>query len=705
MSAPGNVDTRARLLTFLFWGGIALAPLAALLLIFAGSSTTGLRFAAIIAIIAVVAAGLSITMRRDTSTKLDLEETLLDEIDMLRDDVRVDITTAARATHRALADKVQSLQETIEHLRRQAEAARAAAQRPQIQAIHPGMPRRPGIAAGPGGVVHTETVQVTTRHTIVDPGDAEDGYSPGVYRTRPAPPRSAAEDRGYRVHTPPDEDPRSWGERWHDGGRRHDDRPPRDEGPAPRAVTASRDESWTEQRLREYATRRPSDPYPDSGEIPEARRSYHDDPGDDDGWSGMRVGDRWAEVRSDEHGRELRMGERRAAVRTDETGTQLRIVDRWSSVRQDIPGTGRYTDDYENTGETRRQRRQREEAAELVAADRRLRRQSTFVPVDDSGHWPEVSRPALPSSVSDSPARYDDRDRARDDRSRDDRDRDDRARGDRYRDDRSRDDRYRDDRDRDDRDRDDRDRDDRARDRDDDDRLRDDRAGAQSHLDQLRSIDRVPRSHESRRDGYRDDPREDERRADRSYRDEQRLDGIRRDDRRDGDSRRSGSRPDDGYGAERRPDDLRRSGPRRSEPRRDEYRDAYRDEPRRGDARRDIPRRVDARRDETRRDDPRRGDARRDDPRRDDARRDVPRQDGYRGDESPVGQSRAARSAEARRPATPASQARPEVPRQRAGQASRRDDRDDDRWEREPSGQRAIARRRLDFEVTDDRWR
>ena len=62
---------------------------------------------------------------------------------------------------------------------------------------------------------------------------------------------------------------------------------------------------------------------------------------DSDRITGVRTGDRWASVRSDERGRELRMGERRAAVRADESGTELRIEDRWAAVRRDEPRSRR----------------------------------------------------------------------------------------------------------------------------------------------------------------------------------------------------------------------------------------------------------------------------------------------------------------------------------------------------------------------------
>lgn len=585
---------RARLLTFLFWGGIALAPLAALLLIVVGSSTTGLRFAAIIAIIAVVAVGLSITMRRDAaSTKLDLEETLLDEIDMLRDDVRADITTAARATHKALAEKVQSLQETIEYMRRQVEAARAAAEveRPAIRPSVPTPPRRvAGPPATPPGVVrHTETVQVTTRQTIVDPVDDERGaYSPGVYGTRPAPARPAsarpaAGDRDEYERARPARD--GWDDRGRGpGDRSHEDQPRevrRDERPARdtsreddlRAawtITAAREESWTEQKLREYAAGRTTDPYPDSGDIREPVRSRatdRDDPGDEDRWSAMRAGDRWAEVRSDDRGRELRMGERRAAVRSDETGTQLRIVDRWSSVRQENPSPSSYAQEDEHTGETRRERRRREEAS---GGDRR-----------DSGPddvpLRSTSRPALPAA---------DESRALESRAHGDRAWDLGSRADRFRDDPSHA------------------------------PVKDGRSWEERFSGEL------PRA------GRADDP-------------------YGRDERSRDDRRSEGRAPSGRVAEARTPqgDPPREARPPRTSvedswpPRRDEPREPRRDDPR------DQPRR-----DEARRDEPRRDETRRDQPRRDEARRVEPRRDDGRPDARDIPQQRVPRS---QRPAVP----------------------------------------------------
>lgn len=272
------LERGGKALTVVFWVGIALAPVAAgLLMISQGAGA--LKMAAVLAILAVVLIGLSLVLKRDAErVRIELEEILLDEIDVLRDDVRDDIATASRATHRALADKIAIMQQTIENLRGQLDAMRG---------VIPGIPqphlRSPNGAGGrgaaqrpaapgqpPHGVVrHTETVQVTTRHTIVDPAD---------------------ERAGGRVHGQP-------GKPSYSGSRREDRDRPR-----------GREDSWE----RANPVRRGAGP----GE---------------EGYT--RSGDRWASVRSDDRGRELVMGEHRQAVRAD--GREMHVEDRWASVRRD----------------------------------------------------------------------------------------------------------------------------------------------------------------------------------------------------------------------------------------------------------------------------------------------------------------------------------------------------------------------------------
>ncbi|HEX6970426.1 MAG TPA: hypothetical protein VF174_16660 [Micromonosporaceae bacterium] len=287
------------LLTVLFWIGVGLAAIAAVLLLVADSNGL-LRIAAVLALLSVVLIGLSVSLRGDAGSLRDeLEEVLFEEIDGLHRDVRKDIETAARATHRSFGEKLQALQSQVELLREQLaagypqpvggaavppgghaptadpepagngpghawESGRSDAARHRGVDGHPGGDVRPGVPEPPGrarfgrpagaaavarpptGVVrHTETVQVT-RHTIVGSGDEPSG---AVTYGRAAPPRQPLTD-------------------------------------------AADETGWT------------------------------------DGWTS----DRWAAAHADERGREFRVGERRAAIRADEAGMELRVEDRWAAA-------------------------------------------------------------------------------------------------------------------------------------------------------------------------------------------------------------------------------------------------------------------------------------------------------------------------------------------------------------------------------------
>lgn len=309
-------DTRddqrgARVFSVLFWIGVALAPIAALIML-VGSGTTSLRVSVGVVILSVILIGVSITLRRDSEgLRTELEDTIFDEVDGLRADVRDDITHAAQATHRAFGEKLQYLLDQLEATRAELDATRAqvdvmrhggAHQPPQQRHAAPAPAQAPQMAQGtarpgmpPGVVRHTETVQVTTRHTVMDPHD--DGPRGTTYGTRVATPRGG----GQQPH---------------------------------------HEESWTDQRLREQFDRRRES---EQAEHWRPRESYEerwpapapalDD--DDDRRPGVRAGDRWASVRSDDRGRELRMGERRAAWHSDGSGTELRIEDRWAAVRRE----------------------------------------------------------------------------------------------------------------------------------------------------------------------------------------------------------------------------------------------------------------------------------------------------------------------------------------------------------------------------------
>ncbi|MEU4470780.1 hypothetical protein [Micromonospora sp. NPDC023888] len=488
MPAPATSDARRQpqLLTVLFWAGVALAPVAALILLVADGNGP-LRFAAVLAIVAVVLIGLSIALRPDGEGARADE--LLDEIEELRQELRTEIATAAQRGSQAL-DQAHRAQEGIAAVRRRLDASGAAlagaapagaapvaeppgpgrarvpgveppvdnapvarsrvqapgdappgrawvsgpddasrwgrsahqdddepaypreAAEPRATARTYGAPRpadtaygsarprehdRPEPAPRPVGVVrHTETVHVTTRHTVVDGGPAEPaGRYDSEYPGRWTPPaqewtrgggtderaRSAGRSRGEPGEHPRaahDDrrrpgDNRAWGAQpstagepeW-TGAREASGRSADRNGPDGHEPgwTGRRDEpEWTDPR---DAYAQPDEPGPAvrSHHAPERPTSGAWDSPDDRGWSAerdragagapqpgpalraddtgeywsqLRAGDRWAAVRDDENGRELRVGERRAEVRADATGTEYRVADRWAEVRHEEP--------------------------------------------------------------------------------------------------------------------------------------------------------------------------------------------------------------------------------------------------------------------------------------------------------------------------------------------------------------------------------
>jgi hypothetical protein len=294
-----------KLLPALFWSGVGLTPIAALLLLI-GSGTGSIRFAVVLVLVSMVLIGVSITLRRESeSVRTELQETIFDEIDVMRGDVRNDIGHAVQATHRAFGEKMQYLLDQLEATRAELQSTRG-----QLEALHHASPGRagaqiPGQRQGvpPGLVRHTETVQVTTRHTVMDPHEE----------------RAGAHGSRQAIHN---------GQNGHSYG----------------------DDSWSDQRLRDQLERRreASEPISPSGwrESPEERWAA---PVSDER-NGMRAGDRWASLHSDDRGREFRVGERRAAMHSDGYGgTELRIEDRWAAVRRehglDGPGWGSGYDD------------------------------------------------------------------------------------------------------------------------------------------------------------------------------------------------------------------------------------------------------------------------------------------------------------------------------------------------------------------------
>ncbi|MEV6523480.1 hypothetical protein AB0M43_16135 [Longispora sp. NPDC051575] len=128
---------------------------AALLLLSQGGGP--LRVAAALAILSIVLIGLSITLRRDTGgVTAEMEATLVEELELLREDVRDDIRTAAKATHAALLREVQTL-------RGEVDALRGGRPQPGPVTATASVP----VPQASGLVHHTETVQVTTRQTTL----------------------------------------------------------------------------------------------------------------------------------------------------------------------------------------------------------------------------------------------------------------------------------------------------------------------------------------------------------------------------------------------------------------------------------------------------------------------------------------------------------------------------------------------------------
>jgi hypothetical protein len=154
--------------TVLLWAGIGVAPVAGGLLVIGGGSGL-VRVGGLLAMVAIVLLGSSVVMARRQSA---IETYVVDEVEQLREDLRSDISHAAKMTHRAMADRLIALSDTVEALRGQMEVLRAHVERTQLA-----VPQQPPAAAPPQAaskpvVRHTETVQVTTRKTeVVDDHD------------------------------------------------------------------------------------------------------------------------------------------------------------------------------------------------------------------------------------------------------------------------------------------------------------------------------------------------------------------------------------------------------------------------------------------------------------------------------------------------------------------------------------------------------
>jgi hypothetical protein len=336
----------------LLWTGVGLAPVAALMVLFGGDSTGLVRLAVLLAVVAVVLIGVSMALRRDPEAVRDqVEDMLFEELDVLRDDLRADITTAAKATHKAFGEKVVNLHQSVEALRGQVDNLRVRVERgpapaqsasqsiPSVPPVAAQVPPPPNVVGSHGVVRHTETVKVT-RQTIVDQNDSGRGTVYGSSRAPespsiPAQRRSSADDEG-ESWTEQLLRQRLGEERFSGGGGFGPDR-----GSYSSESRYGSEDRYSSDSLYSSTGRYgPDDRYSADGYGADdrtggQRRAPELDEPDSDRITGIRASDRWASARSDDRGREFRMGERRASMQADESGTEVRIEDRWAAVRRE----------------------------------------------------------------------------------------------------------------------------------------------------------------------------------------------------------------------------------------------------------------------------------------------------------------------------------------------------------------------------------
>ncbi|MGW0431913.1 hypothetical protein ACWDV4_05130 [Micromonospora sp. NPDC003197] len=261
---------RKPLLTMLFWAGVGLAPIAALLLL-VGDGNAVLRIAAVLAILTVVLIGLSIALRPSTDALRDeLEELVFDEIDELREGLRKDIETAARATHKAFGEKLQVLYQSVEAGRGAPDPARLGRVEPATGAVT-GPSRTGRRAAAPDPVPRQQVPAAAVRPA---------GSAPAAARQTAAGPPEPDTGNVYGSNV--------YGGR----GQRHGADEDWSESPSRGRRPAGPDESsWTDQRAEDR-----------QGATGPGRYGADEGSADEDGY--------WSSLRSDGH----RTGGHRAAA-------------------------------------------------------------------------------------------------------------------------------------------------------------------------------------------------------------------------------------------------------------------------------------------------------------------------------------------------------------------------------------------------------
>lgn len=125
----------------LFWTGVALAPLAALLLLVADGSTT-LRIAAVLTLSSVVLIGLATALRREMGTGVEVGDDLRDEIEQLRRELYDEIAASSRASRQVIGEQMHRIAGSIEALRARLDAEPSGAGSARVTTAAP-------VSAGP----------------------------------------------------------------------------------------------------------------------------------------------------------------------------------------------------------------------------------------------------------------------------------------------------------------------------------------------------------------------------------------------------------------------------------------------------------------------------------------------------------------------------------------------------------------------------
>jgi hypothetical protein len=367
----------------MFWGGVGLAPLAALLILL-GAGGTPVRMGAVMGVMAPVMIGISFAMRPNPeSIRLHFEETLLEELDLLRGEVREEIANSARASHQMAAERLGALQQTVDTLR--AAAATRAGPSPPVNgqptvaaryaaaaaAVPPPAPPRAPVArsavppsavprsAAPPGAPRSAAPPpamgrqapasaVPTAYAGNGRASAVPGAGAGAYaRAGDAAPTARRPVGPAGRHQQADGAPYGPGNGYEERGRGYNGGYAGYGGgeewspPVPRRRSAEpHEESWTDQKLRERYGSRPR-PY-----------DRADDPSSGEPWRRREDG-QWAPVSAEpaSRGRRrrweedssvdmMRSGDRPPARHSGETGTQPRYDDRWSGGREEPNGYG-----------------------------------------------------------------------------------------------------------------------------------------------------------------------------------------------------------------------------------------------------------------------------------------------------------------------------------------------------------------------------